>query len=68
MKEDRTTRGGWAHIELPDVPVLTADPEIIRLIGNLVERIRTGHARVRCERNTNLEGTASGVNRNCGVA
>jgi hypothetical protein len=47
---DHAADTGWAHIELPDAPVLTADPEILGLIGNLVERIRRRNARVRCER------------------
>jgi hypothetical protein len=30
---------GWAHLELPQAPVLTADPEMISLIVGLVRRI-----------------------------
>ena len=34
---DRAAANGWAHIELPTAPALTADPEIVDLITSLVD-------------------------------
>jgi hypothetical protein len=47
---DLAAREGWAHIELPDAPVLTADPETIGLIVDLLSRLAERAPRVRCER------------------
>lgn len=46
---DRAATNGWAHIELPTAPVLTADPEILDLITSLVDRLIQRGPRVRCE-------------------
>lgn len=40
---------GWAHLELPEAPVLTADPGIVEMIVDLVCRLRDRDPRVRCE-------------------
>src|SRR5262249_22522320 len=40
---------GWSHIELPESPCLTADPEIIELIVALVRRLFERNPRLRCE-------------------
>lgn len=39
---------GWAHLELPQAPVLTADPETISVIVDLVRRI--------CQRGPEISG------------
>ena len=49
---DRAARSGWAHVELPEAPVLTTDPDVVRLISDLVDRLGQRGARVRCELNT----------------
>ncbi len=46
---DRAARGGWAHLELPEAAVLTADPETLELIVDLVRRLRDRAPEVRCE-------------------
>jgi len=46
---DSASRDGWAHFELPDAAVLTADPGIIEFIGALVNRLALRRPRVRCE-------------------
>lgn len=43
---------GWAHLELPGAPVLTADDETIELVAGMVERLLAGRPRVRCERDS----------------
>lgn len=49
---DRAATNGWAHIELPTTPALTADPEIIDLITGLVDRLAERGPRIRCEMQT----------------
>lgn len=66
---DMAARDGWAHIELPDSQVLTADPETIDLIVALVDRLNQRSPEVRCERDqswTSLgpERIAVGVSHN----
>jgi hypothetical protein len=46
---DESSKSGWAHIELPAAPILTADPEMIELICGLVRRLFSRDPRVRCE-------------------
>ena len=46
---DRAAANGWAHVELPEAPVLTTDPEIVRFIADLVNRLAQRRPRVRCE-------------------
>jgi len=60
---------GWAHVELPDAPVLTADPETIALIVGLLRRLADRDPTVRCERVRHaeplaLERIAVGVSHN----
>lgn len=52
------TRAGWAHVELPDSPVLTADPETIDLIVDLIRRLRDRAPEVRCERTPQWQALA----------
>jgi hypothetical protein len=47
---DLAAREGWAHIELPDAPVLTADPETVGLVVDLLSRLAERAPQVRCER------------------
>ncbi len=46
---NRAASNGWAHIELPTAPALTADPEIIDLITGLVDRLAQRGPQIRCE-------------------
>lgn len=46
---DLASSEGWAHVELPDAPVLTADPETIDLIVGLVRRLQERSPKVQCE-------------------
>jgi hypothetical protein len=41
---------GWAHLELPDVAVLSADPETLETIVGLVRRLFARQPSLRCER------------------
>lgn len=43
---------GIAHLELPSAAVLSADPDTVRAIIDLVERLLGRDAQVRCERDT----------------
>lgn len=45
---------GWAHLELPDAAVLMADPEMVTLIVETVQRLLQRGPRLRCERETRL--------------
>jgi hypothetical protein len=47
-------RHGWADVRLPRAPVLPADPEAIERIVEIVARLFSRDARVRCERQTGL--------------
>lgn len=47
---DRASADGWAHLELPEGAVLTADPETIELIVGLVRRLFERDPTTRCER------------------
>jgi hypothetical protein len=47
---DLAARHGWAHLELPDALTLSADPEIVDTIVELVRRLGERRAEVRCER------------------
>lgn len=47
---DEAARAGWAHVELPDAAVLTADPEMVGLIVGLVRRLAERAPTVACER------------------
>lgn len=47
---DHAAPSGWAHLELPESAVLTADPEAIETIVALVRRLFERKPRVRCER------------------
>jgi hypothetical protein len=49
---DFATGAGWAHLELPDAGVLTADPETMSVIVDVLRRLRDRGPTVRCERNT----------------
>ena len=51
---------GWAHIELPTAPALTADPEIIDLITRLVDRLAQRGPRIRCEIQTSWRDLPGG--------
>jgi AAA domain len=46
---DLAARAGWAHLELPDSPVLTADPDTIELLVALATRLFARGPQVRCE-------------------
>jgi len=46
---DEAARHGWAHVTLPDSPVLTADPATAGLIRDLVLRLFARNARATCE-------------------
>jgi len=66
---DLAAREGWAHVELPDAAVLTADPETIELIVGLVRRLAERGPTVACERTPTLtplapERIAVGVSHN----
>jgi len=56
---DRAAVEGWAHIELPDAPVLTADPEIVELIAHLFQRLAQRTPQVRCELSTSWQDLRS---------
>ena len=47
---DHASLVGWAHLELPQAAVLTADRETIDLIVQMIARLLERDARVRCER------------------
>ena len=47
---ESATQRGWVHLELPQAPVLTTDPEIVDLICSLIDRLAQRNARTRCER------------------
>jgi hypothetical protein len=49
---DSASRDGWAHLELPEAPVLLADPEIVELISDLVVRLAARRPQTRCELQT----------------
>jgi hypothetical protein len=66
---DLSSGNGWAHVELPAAPVLTADPEMIDFICGVIRRLFDRGPRVRCEKNpswTNLvpSRVAVGVSHN----
>lgn len=46
---DQAAASGWAHLELPAAPVLTADPQMVEVIGSLIERLVHRGPQVRCE-------------------
>jgi hypothetical protein len=46
---DLATAAGWAHVELPNADVLTADPETIATISGLVRRLLERSPQVRGE-------------------
>jgi hypothetical protein len=46
---DRAATDGWVHLELPAAPVLTADPEIVEFICDLVARLAQRRPRLRCD-------------------
>lgn len=46
---DLAARDGWAHVELPRAPVLTADPEVIEFIAKLIRRLAERGPDARCE-------------------
>lgn len=46
---DEVAETGWAHLLLPDAPVLTADPTTAGLIRDLVVRLFARRPRARCE-------------------
>jgi hypothetical protein len=46
---DLAAREGWAHVELPDTPVLTADPQTVELLVALAARLLARGPQVRCE-------------------
>jgi hypothetical protein len=47
---DLAAREGWAHVELPRAPMLTADPETVEVLAILVRRLFERGPQVRCER------------------
>jgi len=49
---DGACKNGWAHVELPTAPSLTADPEIIDLIAGTVDRLAQRGPKTRCESKT----------------
>jgi len=57
---DLAAHEGWAHIELPDAPVLTADPETIELIVDLLSRLAQRAPHVRCEQTPKLTAISAG--------
>jgi hypothetical protein len=66
---DLAVRDGWAHIELPRAAVLPADPEMVKLLTDLVRRLFDCSPEVRCERKPNRvrlrpEQVAVGVSHN----
>lgn len=46
----RAAETGWAHVELPAAPAVTADPEALQLIVELAKRLFEREPKVRCER------------------
>jgi hypothetical protein len=46
---DLAATAGWAHVELPATAVVTADPETLGTIIQLVQRLFQRDPRVRCE-------------------
>ena len=46
---EQASASGSAHIELPTAPSLTADPEIIDLIADMIDRLAQRGPRIRCE-------------------
>ncbi|EQD59318.1 hypothetical protein B1B_08255 [mine drainage metagenome] len=46
---DHAAAEGWAHIELPHAPVLTADPELIDVIVTLIKQLLGRNPQVQCE-------------------
>lgn len=46
---ERARAGGWAHLELPASAVLTADPETIAVIVDLLQRLFARDPKLRCE-------------------
>lgn len=66
---DSAARRGWVHLELPQAPVLTTDPEIVDLICGLIDRLAQRNPRTRCERilswtDLNPQRIAVGVSHN----
>jgi hypothetical protein len=66
---DLAADGGWAHLELPAAHVLTCDPDTVQAICDVVARLATRSATVRCERHPSpvaleLERVAVGVSHN----
>ncbi len=47
---DGAAMHGWAHLELADKPVLTADPEAVEIITHLVAGLFARSPKVRCEK------------------
>jgi hypothetical protein len=47
---DMAARHGWGRLELPQAPVLPADPETVELLANLVARLFERGARAQCDR------------------
>lgn len=46
---DLAARAGWAHVELPATPALTADPQTVELLAGLAARLLERGPQVRCE-------------------
>jgi hypothetical protein len=46
---NRAAAAGWAHLDLPEAPVLTTDPEILETICGLIDRLAQRNPQVRCE-------------------
>lgn len=55
---DVAARAGWAHLELPEAPVLSVDPGIVEAILGLVDRLFARSPQVRCERERRWAGLA----------
>lgn len=55
---DLAAHAGWAHLELPEAPVLQTDPEIVDTIVAMVRRLFVRNPQVRCERNPEWSGLA----------
>jgi hypothetical protein len=66
---DGAARRGWVHVELPQAPVLTTDPEIVNLICEFVDRLAQRRPQTRCEQVSSwtevpARGIAIGVSHN----
>jgi hypothetical protein len=47
---DNAARTGWAHLRLPETPVLTADPATVGIITRVADRLKARSPRVTSER------------------